>query len=245
MGTILATRGLTKNFGGLSAVSDFDLSVEQGEIRAIIGPNGAGKTTLFNCMTGFYRPDAGKVLFKGVDITGLPPHRISKMNISRTFQLTNIFLRSTVYENIRVARQSRMKGFGLFSTSVPAYEEEAANILRKIGLYDRKDELACNLSHGEQRHLEIGIALATSPELLMLDEPTAGMNPTEVKETVNTIREVAKTLGVTVLLIEHDMRVVMDISDMITVMHLGKKIAEGKPEEVRKNAEVVRVYFGG
>lgn len=245
MAPILKIEGLTKRFGGLIAVKNFDLELEEGEIRAIVGPNGAGKTTLFNCI-GFYKPDAGRILFKGKDITGLPSHKLIKLGISRTFQITNIFPGLTVYENVRVAYRSLMlRGLKMFSpASAPREREEIEEILMRIDLYEKRDELAKNLSHGEQRHLEIGIALATKPRLLMLDEPTAGMNPTETEHTMSLIKELKETYGVTVLFIEHDMRVVTGISDKVTVMHFGSKIAEGTPKQVMTDKNVISIYLG-
>jgi branched-chain amino acid transport system ATP-binding protein len=243
-GPILRIQGLTKRFGGLTAVKDFDMEVEEGEIRAIVGPNGAGKTTLFNCI-GFYKPDKGRILFKEKDITNIPAHGLIKLGISRTFQITNIFPKLSVYENVRVAYHSAIiKGFKMFSISSSKGEEEINDLLMKIGLYKKRNELAKNLSHGEQRHLEIAIALASKPKLLMLDEPTTGMNPIETNETMKLIKELREAYGVTVLFIEHDMRVVMGISDKVTVMHFGSKIAEGPPEKIKVNKEVIRVYLG-
>lgn len=240
---ILRIQGLTKRFGGLTAVKDFDLEIEEGEIRAIVGPNGAGKTTLFNCI-GFYKPDKGRILFEERDITNIPAHRLIRLGISRTFQITNIFPKLSVYENVRVAYHSAIiKGFKMLSISTKG-EEEINDLLMKIGLYEKRNELAKNLSHGEQRHLEIAIALASKPKLLMLDEPTAGMNPTETDETMKLIKELREAYGVTVLFIEHDMRVVMGISDKVTVMHFGSKIAEGPPEKIKVDKEVIRVYLG-
>ncbi|HID19076.1 TPA: ABC transporter ATP-binding protein [Candidatus Bathyarchaeota archaeon] len=240
---ILRIQGLTKRFGGLTAVKDFDLEIEEGEIRAIVGPNGAGKTTLFNCI-GFYKPDKGRILFKEKDITNIPAHGLIKLGISRTFQITNIFPKLSVYENVRVAYHSAIiKGFKMLSISTKG-EEEINDLLMKIGLYEKRNELAKNLSHGEQRHLEIAIALASKPKLLMLDEPTTGMNPTETDETMKLIKELREAYGVTVLFIEHDMRVVMGISDKVTVMHFGSKIAEGPPEKIKVDKEVIRVYLG-
>jgi branched-chain amino acid transport system ATP-binding protein len=241
---ILEVSGLTKRFGGLVAVNDFDLQVSRSEIRAVIGPNGAGKTTFFNCITGYYKPDKGRVFYKGRDITGLRPHQINKMGISRTFQITSLFPKLTVYENVRVALQSRMKGGYNILKPIPSYDDKVRNILEKIGLYEKRDYPVSSLSHGEQRRLEIGLALAPDAEVLMLDEPTAGMNPIETKETVDLIKGLVKSFGITVILIEHDMSVVMDCSDIITVMHEGKKIAEGKPNEIKKDIEVQRVYLG-
>ncbi len=244
-GVILKIEGLTKRFGGLTAVNNIDLEIEEGEIRAIVGPNGAGKTTLFNCI-GFYKPDEGRILFKGKNITGLSSHKLTGLGISRTFQITNIFSQMSVYENVQVAYHSAMmKGFKIFSLSSSAKEKDEINdLLSRVGLYEKRDELAKNLSHGEQRHLEICIALATKPKLLMLDEPTAGMNPSETDSTMKLIKELREAYGVTVLFIEHDMKVVTGISDRVTVMHFGSKIAEGPPKQIMSDREVIRVYLG-
>jgi len=245
MAVILELFDLHKSFGNLCAVRGFNLKVNASEIYSIIGPNGAGKTTVFNLITGKFLPNQGKILFKGEEITNLPPHQINLKGISRSFQITNIFQGMSVYENIRVACQSKRKSLALlFSTveKLAEVEEKTAKIIRNLGLWEKRMELAGNLSHGDQRYLEIGIALATEPELLLLDEPTAGMTPHETKKTIELIHHLKEQL--TILLIEHDMEVVMDVSDFITVMNQGEKLAEGVPEEIRKDERVLEAYLG-
>jgi branched-chain amino acid transport system ATP-binding protein len=230
-------------FGGLSALNQVSLAVPPGEIRAIIGPNGAGKSTFFNCVTGVLRPTGGRILFAGQDITGLPPHQISRKAIARSYQITNILPGATVLENVRVAAQSRHGGFRLLRHH-RAYADvlvRARTVLAAVGLGDKEDELAVNLSHGEQRHLEIGIALATEPKLLCLDEPTAGMSVTETRATVELIRRIAADL--TILIVEHDMEVVMGLARTITVLHYGEVLAEGTPAEIQANPRVQEVYL--
>ena len=244
MEAILETKRVTRNFGGLSAVSNVDLQVRSGEITSIIGPNGAGKTTLFNLITGMLPPSSGKIFFKGQDITHLPIHQILLKGIARSFQVTNIFQGLTVYENIRIACQSKVNRLNLFSkiSHLSAVAREALDLLKTLGLLEKKDDLAGNLSHGEQRILEVGMALATKPELLMLDEPTAGLSPVETNDFAQFVKEISKEL--TIVLIEHDMDVVMKISDKVVVMHQGTKLTEGTPEQVKENEEVNLIYFG-
>ncbi|HEV8311405.1 MAG TPA: ABC transporter ATP-binding protein [Methylomirabilota bacterium] len=230
-------------FGGLSALNQVSLAVPPGEIRAIIGPNGAGKSTFFNCVTGVLRPTGGRILFAGQDITGLPPHQISRKAIARSYQITNILPGATVLENVRVAAQSRHHGWNLLRHH-RAYADvlvRARAVLAAVGLGDKEDELAVNLSHGEQRHLEIGIALATEPKLLCLDEPTAGMSVAETRATVELIRRIAADL--TILIVEHDMEVVMGLARTITVLHYGEVLAEGTPAEIQANPRVQEVYL--
>jgi branched-chain amino acid transport system ATP-binding protein len=245
MTALLETRGLVKAFGGLRAVDGVDLVVEQGRIHAVIGPNGAGKTTLFNVITGHLRPTAGRVLFRGQDITGWPPHRVARAGLARTFQITNIFPRLTVLESVQVALAAaggREKD--LLSRSDRAFRAEALALLEDVGLLELADEPARTLSHGDQRALEVALALATAPKLLILDEPTAGMSPWETERTVDLIYQVARRRGLTVILCEHDMQVVFKISDWITVMHQGRVIAEGLPDQIRRNETVIQVYLG-
>ena len=213
-------------FGGLTAVNNASLSVPRGEIRAIIGPNGAGKSTFFNCLTGVLRPTAGRILLDGEDVAGLPPNKISRKGIARSYQITNILPGATVLENVRIAAQSRRHAWSLHR-HWRAYRdliEQARAVLDAVGLRDKEAELAANLSHGEQRTLEIGIALATEPELLCLDEPTAGMSAAETWSTMALVRRIAANL--TVLIVEHDMEVVMGLADRITVLHYGRILAE-------------------
>jgi branched-chain amino acid transport system ATP-binding protein len=242
-GPILRTEGLTVRFGGLVALNNVSFAVSPGEIRAIIGPNGAGKSTFFNCLTGVLRPTSGRIVFEGEDITGLPPHRISRKAIARSYQITNILPGATVLENTRIAVQSRHHNWAMFRHH-SAYTDvmaRARTVLASVGLGDKEEELAANLSHGEQRNLEIGIALATEPRLLCLDEPTAGMSVNETQQTIELIRRIAGTL--TILIVEHDMEVVMGLARRITVLHYGEVLAEGSPAEIQANARVQEVYL--
>jgi len=240
---LLRTEGLSVRFGGLAALSNVNLAVRRGEIRAIIGPNGAGKSTFFNCVTGVLRPTSGRILFDGADITGLPPHQISRKAIARSYQITNILPGATVLENVRIAAQSRHHGWSLLRhhRSFSDVLDGARAVLEAVGLREKEEELAANLSHGEQRNLEIGIALATEPRLLCLDEPTAGMSVAETHATVELIRRIAKDL--TILIVEHDMEVVMGLARTITVLHYGEVLAEGTPAEIQANPRVQEVYL--
>ena len=240
---ILATEGLTVRFGGLTALNNVNFSVPPGEIRAIIGPNGAGKSTLFNCLTGVLRPSAGRIVFDGEDIAGLPPDRISRQGVARSYQITNILPNATTLENVRIAAQSRRHGWSML-THHGAYRDildRALAVLEAVGLEGKEEELAANLSHGEQRNLEIGIALATEPKLLCLDEPTAGMSAAETHDTMSLVRRIAK--GLTILIVEHDMLVVMELAQRITVLHYGEILAEGAPAEIQRNPKVLEVYL--
>ncbi len=240
---ILATEGLAVRFGGLRALNNVNLAVAPGEIRAIIGPNGAGKSTLFNCLTGVLRPTAGHIRFAGDDITGLSPDRISQKGIARSYQITNILPNATVLENVRIAAQSRRHSWSMLSHH-RAYRDvidKAEAALEQVGLGDKSDTLAANLSHGEQRNLEIGIALATKPEVLCLDEPTAGMSTAETRDTMELVRRIGK--GLTILIVEHDMQVVMELAHRITVLHYGVVLAEGTPAEIQQNPKVQEVYL--
>jgi len=230
-------------FGGLAAVNNVSLSVPRGEIRAIIGPNGAGKSTFFNCVTGVLRPTGGRVLLDGEDVAGLPPNRISRKGIARSYQITNILPGATVLENVRIAAQSRQHGWSLLShhRAFGDLIARAQRVLEAVALREKEGELAANLSHGEQRNLEIGIALATEPRLLCLDEPTAGMSLTETHATVDLIRRIARDL--TILIVEHDMEVVMGLAQTITVLHYGEVLAEGTPVEIQDNPRVQEVYL--
>jgi len=248
MTMLLETEGLTKNFGKLTAVNRVDLGVEQGELKAVIGPNGAGKTTLFNLITGKLRPDGGTVRFKGDDITGLPPPAIAQRGLARSFQLTNIFPNLTVFENVRIAVQAKDRhrsSYFIGATSLTEVNGKTEELLEWIGLSEYKDQLAKNLSYGDQRHLEIGLALATEPDLLLLDEPTSGMSPFETQKTVELIERLSEELKLTIVLIEHHMDVVMALAHSILVMHYGEKIAEGTPEEVSADERVQEAYLGG
>jgi branched-chain amino acid transport system ATP-binding protein len=240
---VLRTEDLSISFGGLAALRNVNLEVRFGEIRAIIGPNGAGKSTFFNCVTGVLRPTSGRILFDGEDITGLSPDRISQKGIARSYQITNILPNATVLENVRIAAQSRRHAWSML-THYTAYRDiidKAEAVLDSVGLRGKADELAANLSHGEQRNLEIGIALATEPRLLCLDEPTAGMSAAETHDTMELVRRIAKDL--TILIVEHDMQVVMGLADRITVLHYGEVLAEGTPAEIQQNPRVLEVYL--
>jgi branched-chain amino acid transport system ATP-binding protein len=240
---ILRTEGLTIRFGGLTALNNIDFALGRDEIRAVIGPNGAGKSTFFNCLTGVLRPTSGHILLNGEDIAGLPPDRISRKGIARSYQITNILPNATVLENVRIAAQSRRHGWSLFRHH-RAYRDiidKGVAVLEQVGLRGKAEELAANLSHGEQRNLEIGIALATEPQLLCLDEPTAGMSAAETRETVELVRRIARDL--TILIVEHDMEVVMGLADRITVLHYGEILAEGTPTEIQRNPRVLEVYL--
>ena len=240
---VLCAEGLTVRFGGLTALNGVNFEVRRDEIRAIIGPNGAGKSTFFNCLTGVLRPTTGRLLFNGEDITGLPPDRISQKGIARSYQITNILPNATTLENVRIAAQSRRHRWSLLIHHRDYRDiiDRAEAVLEAVGLHGQGDELAANLSHGEQRNLEIGIALATEPELLCLDEPTAGMSTAETHDTMALIRRIAQNL--TILIVEHDMQVVMELAQRITVLHYGAVLAEGTPAEIRQNPRVLEAYL--
>jgi branched-chain amino acid transport system ATP-binding protein len=245
MAEVLKTNSLTKNFGGLTAVDDVSFTVQKGDLQSIIGPNGAGKSTFFKLICGELKPSSGQILFDGKDITGLPQTTVSHLGIAVAYQITNIFPMLSVYENVRVAAQSRKTTFNFWTRAVSHGEiqDRTFRILEQIALADEKDEIAANLSHGDQKRLEIGIALATQPKLLLLDEPTAGLAPAETRQTIELIKKIAQNL--TIILVEHKMKVVMEVSDKITVLHYGKLLAQGGPDDIRENEEVRRVYLGG
>jgi branched-chain amino acid transport system ATP-binding protein len=240
---ILKTEGLTVRFGGLSALSQVNFTAMPNEVRAIIGPNGAGKSTFFNCLTGVLRPSGGRIIFKGDDITGLPSNAISQKGIARSYQITNILPNATVFENARIAAQSRRHSWNMIShhNALADINQKAEQALHAVGLLGKASEIASNLSHGEQRNLEIGIALATEPKLLCLDEPTAGMSQAETEETKELVRRIAKDL--TILIVEHDMQMVMELCHRITVLHYGSILAEGTPAEIQENPKVLEVYL--
>jgi branched-chain amino acid transport system ATP-binding protein len=242
-GPLLESRGLAKDFGGLAAVNGVDFQVRRGELRSVIGPNGAGKTTFFNLLTGVLPPTRGQILFKGRDITRLPAHAVSRLGVARSYQVTNIFGDLTVFENVRIAAQSRVTHYRCWGNAdrLTAVNQRADEILTSLGLGEKRHVRGAELSHGEQRYLEIGIALATDPDFLLLDEPTAGMSPEETQRTAAFVRKLAG--HVTIVLVEHDMEVVMGISDRITVLNYGEVLAEGTPAEIRDNADVRRVYL--
>ena len=242
---MLEIRDVRKTFDGFLAVGGVSLAVRRGEIAAIIGPNGAGKTTLFNLITGHLRPDSGIVLLEGRDITGLAPHDVCRLGMGRSFQRTNIFPRLTVFQNVQAAFIShRGRGLDLFGRVDRLFQEETEAVLASLGLLDRAGEMSGFLSHGAQKQLELGIALASEPSLLLLDEPTAGMSATETRETILLVERIAHDRGLTLLFTEHDMAVVFSIAQRITVLHQGRVIAEGAPAEVRTDPEVRRVYLG-
>lgn len=245
MAEVLKTDSLTKNFGGLTAVDAVSFTVQEGDLQSIIGPNGAGKSTFFKLICGELKPTSGQILFDGKDITGLPQTTVSHLGIAVAYQITNIFPMLSVYENVRVAAQSRKTTFNFWTRaeSHGEIQDRTFRILEQIGLADEKDEVAANLSHGDQKRLEIGIALATQPKLLLLDEPTAGLAPAETRQTIELIKKIAQNL--TIILVEHKMKVVMEVSDKITVLHYGKLLAQGGPDDIRENEEVRRVYLGG
>lgn len=242
---ILETQRLVKSFGGLTAVYDVNLRIREGELVSIIGPNGAGKTTLFNLLTGHMPVDSGRVIFKGKDITRLPPYAISRMGIGRSFQRLNIFPRLSAFDNIQVAVFSEQrKSRNLFARASKLARHETEAILESVGLLGKKNIKGGLLAHGDQKRLEMGIALAVVPSLLLLDEPTQGMSPRETGELTQLIQRLVRERGLTLIFVEHDMNVVFGISDSIKVLHQGKIIFEGKPEEVKKNEEVQRIYLG-
>jgi branched-chain amino acid transport system ATP-binding protein len=250
---ILEAKGVTKLFGGLTAVNNVDFVIEEGSICSLIGPNGAGKTTFFNMITGLYKPTMGTITFAGKTLNGLKPNLVTASGIGRTFQNIRLFSHMTALENVLVGQHVRLRAglFGILAHLPSVKQEEQRARQRGLELLDyaglgraRADELSKNLPYGDQRRLEIARALATDPRMLLLDEPTAGMNPLETADLTRLIRRIRETLGITVLLIEHDMKVVMDISERITVLDHGAKIAEGSAEVVRTNEEVIEAYLG-
>ena len=246
-GVILEIDDVSKRFGALAALTRVSFAVAPGQVFSVIGPNGAGKSTLFNVIAGLHEPSAGCVRFRGEEITGLPPEQVNRRGLAKTFQITNVFPEISVLDNVRVAAQSRAPESGRTASLWRRSNVDgvALPLLEAFGLAGRRDELAENLSHGEQRYLEIGLALATAPSLLLLDEPTAGMTPGETREATALVRKIALERMLTVLLIEHDMSVVMGISDRVAVLHFGEKIAEGTPEQIRNDPRVIDAYLGG
>jgi branched-chain amino acid transport system ATP-binding protein len=242
----LKTQGLTKEFGKLRAVKEVTLEIRQGDIHAIIGPNGAGKSTYFNLITGYHRVTAGKTLFKDKEITHLPAYRRCKLGITRSFQITSIYPKLTVYESVLMGLLCHRRiTLNCFSSAKKHFREEVWRILEDVGLADQANRLGDSISHGDKKRLELGITLGTEPEILLLDEPTCGMSPDETESTMNFVKKLVEEKGLTILFTEHDMSVVFGIANRISVLHQGTLIADGKPEEVRANEEVRKVYLGG
>jgi branched-chain amino acid transport system ATP-binding protein len=245
--TLLKVENLNKSFGGLTVTQNVNVTLDVGQIHAIIGPNGAGKSTLFNQISGYLRPDSGRILFEGRDITGMAPHKIVKLGIGRAFQRSNIFPRLSTYENVLAAVMS-YNGVGWqFWKSTRAYHEQnqrAAHILESIGLAHQSGQLAGKLALGDQKRLEIGLALALEPKLLLLDEPTAGMSTEETESTMNLVSKLVQEFKVAMLFTEHDMSVVFGVSEFIQVLYYGEVIAEGKPQDIARNPRVQEVYLG-
>ena len=244
---ILETRALTKSFGALTAVNGVSLSIEAGSLHSVIGPNGAGKTTLFNLLTGSFAPTSGRIILDGKDITGTPASRIAHLGLARSFQRTNVFPAFSLFDNVWVASfATGSRGLDLPGASCsdyPEVAERARQALADVGLIDKAEQLAREISHGEQRQLELAIALAAAPRVLLLDEPAAGLSPEETRKMVALVRTLKGRY--TIVLIEHKMDIIMSVSDRISVMHFGSLIAEGTPGEIQKNAEVRRAYLGG
>jgi branched-chain amino acid transport system ATP-binding protein len=241
---ILSADGVGRTFGKFVALKNVSASFRRGALTSIIGPNGAGKSTFFNLLSGAFPPSSGRITFEGRDVTGLPQHRFAPLGIAKSFQITNVFPQLSTLENVRVARQALVSRFDLWRSRdrLPGLAEEAGELLRTVGLWHRRDQPAAVLAHGEQRALEIGMALASRPRLLLLDEPTAGMSPEETRTMMDLITRLAAER--TVILVEHKMKLVMGISDRLLVLHHGELLAEGTPDDIRRNETVKRVYLG-
>lgn len=241
---LLETRDLSRAFGRLRAVDSVSLSIRKGDLHSIIGPNGAGKTTFFRLVSGEMAPSSGSIRFNGADITGLPQHKVARLGIAKSYQITNVFPHLSVFENVRVAAQGWRRSFNFWSRAerLADARARAESVLDRIGLRRKASLPAAHLSHGEQRHLELAIALAAEPALLLLDEPTAGMSPEETDETMELIPRIAQ--GTTVVIVEHKMKLIMKISDRITVLHQGQILADGAPQEIRANEQVRMTYLG-
>lgn len=242
---LLRVENVTKSFDGFVAVREVNLTVEPGQMACIIGPNGAGKSTLFNLITGHLQPTHGRIYFHDRNITGLAPHTICQLGMGRSFQRTNIFPRLSVFDNIQIAVLSHFKKtLNFFTPAQKLLQRETFALLQDVGLADEAESVSGTLSYGFQKQLELGIALASEPEILLLDEPTAGMSPQETSSTIALVEKIAREKGLTLLFTEHDMDVVFSIAEKITVLHQGEVLAEGEPEAVRQNPEVQRVYLG-
>ena len=243
--SLLQVQAVSKSFGGVQAVTGVDFEVREGELACIIGPNGAGKTTLFNLITGYYRPDRGRVAFDGRDITGTPPHRAARLGLVRSFQKTHVFSEMTVWENVQTMVQFRKhRSLNFLAKAVGLERQETGEVLEMVGLGPSASAVAGTLSAGDRKRLELGIALAARPKLLLLDEPTCGMSPAETASTIELIQRLGRERKLTLLFTEHKMDVVFSIAERIAVLHFGRLIAEGAPAQIRANPEVQRVYLG-
>lgn len=246
--SLLEVRKVSKAFGKLQAVSELELSIDEGEVRCIIGANGAGKTTLFNLISGRIRPDSGQVVFAGEEISGMRPPQIVRKGLSRSFQVSNYFPNLSVFQNVRIAVLSRMRKSRIFYWPVSRLgpvNQRVGEILENFNLLPMADVIADKLSHGDRRKLEISLVVAQEPRMLLLDEPTAGMNSTETESTIHLIKDLVTKLGLTLLLTEHDMKVVFSLADKITFMHYGQVVCEGAPQEIKANPDVKEIYLGG
>ena len=243
--SVLIVEDLSRNFGGVQAVKDVNLAVPAGQLRAVIGPNGAGKSTFFNLLTGYIPCNSGRILFRGKDVTGLPPHSLCRLGLGRTFQINSIFASATVLENVQVALLAhRRRIWNMWAAADKLLVREAEELLTTLGLEARAEKLGSELSYGDRRRLEVALALACEPQLLLLDEPTAGMSIPDKPGMVELIRKVSRERGVTVILIEHDMDIVFSVADEITVLHQGAVVAQGTPQEIKSNEQVQKIYLG-